>query len=397
MTESSGNSPQNSQKPTETARKLIPHLIRASVAILIVAGIGGATATLHFKASAKPEVAALPAIPVVTRQIEIRTQYAVSETFTGRLEAAREATLAFERQGLIVGVLVDEGDRVTAGQVLARLDTKPLAVKRRGLIAERRQREADLKLARLTTKRQAQLHRKGHASAQRFDEARLSVQSLEAAIANVDSTIAAVDIDIAKSVLRAPFDGRIANRMNDEGDVVSPAAPVLSLLDSGKARVRIGLPPRVAATLTRGQPARLTINGQALAARLKALRPDLSTATRTVPAIFEIDIGAQTPDGIGGRVPYGELARFTSSRHLNARGAWVPLGALSEGPKGLWSISTIIKTDGSSRTAKEVVELLHVEDGRAFVRGSFADRAEIVINGLNRIAPGQIVSTRQAN
>jgi membrane fusion protein, multidrug efflux system len=382
MTASTGNI-------TKEPRRLRALLISSGIAVLIVAGIAGATASLHIKASAKPEVAALPAIPVVTQQIVLQSQYEITETFTGRVEAAREATLAFERQGLIVAVLVDEGDAAVTGQVLAKLDTQILSAKRRGLVAERTQREADLKLARLTTKRQSALHRKGHASAQRFDEARLSVQSLEAAIANVESAIAAVDIDIEKSVLRAPFDGHIANRLRDEGEVAVPSTPVLSLLESGLARVRIGLPPRVAMGLEPGQSANVTVNGRVFSARLKALRRDLSLATRTVPAIFEIEITS--------RIPYGELASFFASRQLDARGAWVPVGALSEGPKGLWSISTVVSSDEGTRTGKEVVEVLHVESSQAFVRGSFVDGAQIVTTGLNRIAPGQVVTIRQVN
>lgn len=378
--------PENPKREIRFA--LRPVLINAVVAGLLVAGIVGGTMALHVKASTKPEVAPLPALPVAVHRISIQDSYTVEETFSGRLEPAREAALSFERQGLILAIRVDEGDDVVEGQVLAELDTAPLAAARRGLVAERRQREAELKLARLTTNRQAALHRKGHASAQRYDEARLSVQALNAAIARVDSAIAAIDIDLAKSVLRAPFDGRIAERRNDEGDIASPVAPTLTLMEADTALVRIGLPPAVAAKLTPGETTQLTIGGQPVSGRLKALRPDLSPSTRTVSSLFEVEKNDRTP--------YGEIVRFFVSREITARGAWIPVSALTEGLKGLWSISTLVTEDAISRAGMEAVEVLHVDRDRVYVRGSFADGVQIVANGLNRIAPGQTVAVIEA-
>ena len=70
-----------------------------------------------------------------------------------------------------------------------------------------------------------------------------------AAIDRVAAQISEIDIDIRKSQLKAPFDGRISRRVIDEGAVVAAGTPIVTLLESGRRQVRVGVPPRIAASL----------------------------------------------------------------------------------------------------------------------------------------------------
>ena len=355
------------------------------VAMLLVAAIAGGASILHQRAAARTGIVeATPPLPVMSRMLRIEQAYTITDRYAGRLEPARETPLSFERAGLLLEVAVDEGDPVRAGQVIARLDIEPLQVERRQLEAERRQREADLELARLTTERQQTLQRQGHASMQRYDEARLGAEALLAELARIDAAIAALDIDIVKSVIRAPFAGRVADRFTDEGRVVSAGAPVVHLLESGRAQVRIGVSPAAAAELTVGDRVALTSGTLEMTAVVSALRPDLAGGTRTVPVIFEL---AEAP-----ALPFGEIVELAVDRSVPARGAWLPLAALSEGPKGLWVVTTIVEGDDGPVTAREAVEVIHVSGGEAYVRGTFADATRVVVNGGNRAAPGRRVA-----
>ncbi len=75
-----------------------------------------------------------------------------------------------------------------------------------------------------------------------------------------------------------------------------------------------------------------------------------------------------------------------------SRGAWLPLSALTEGAKGLWTVLTVVEREDGPLIAREAVEVLHVEHGRAFVRGNLAKESRVVVNGTNRIIPGQRVA-----
>ncbi|MEM7674131.1 MAG: efflux RND transporter periplasmic adaptor subunit, partial [Verrucomicrobiota bacterium] len=64
---------------------------------------------------------------------------------------------------------------------------------------------------------------------------------------------------------------------------------------------------------------------------------------------------------------------------------WVPMSALTENIRGLWSLYSI---NENSITERKVVDLIHIEDRRAFVRGNFANGETIVADGVHRLVPG---------
>ncbi len=361
---------------------------RLGVGLLFLGAAGGGVAALHLRADKSAEGTTRAPIPVATQIITLDRSFIVTDRFVGRLEPARETSPAFERAGLVTEMLVEEGDRVEQGQLLARLDTEPLEAQRLQLVAERGERVADLELAKLTAKRQERLHLEGHASGQRYDEARLAVDSLNAAIQRIDAAIRGIDIDLEKSLLRAAFPGRIAERFVDEGRVVSSGTPVLRLLESQRPQARIGLSPEIAAGLSVGDTVVLESNSWSREAWLLALRPDLVSGTRTVPALFAL---SEAED-----LPFGEIVELAVTREVAAEGAWVPLAALSEGPKGLWQILTVVEDEAAGhRVGREAVDIRHVTGERAYVRGTLADGARIIVGGSNRVVPGEPVILAQ--
>jgi hypothetical protein len=87
------------------------------------------------------------------------------------------------------------------------------------------------------------------------------------------------------------------------------------------------------------------------------------------------------------------VGRVVLEREVQERGFWAPMTALSEGRRGLWSVYAAVKDEASGTlTVKpRPVEVLHVEAGRAFVRGGARQGDRIITSGINRIAPGQSV------
>ncbi|MDH3739977.1 MAG: efflux RND transporter periplasmic adaptor subunit [Hyphomicrobiales bacterium] len=339
---------------------------------------------LHMRANAEVQPAANPPVTVAAQTISLSRGYTIVERFAGRLEPVRQTQLAFERAGLVSRVLYDEGDAIAKGAIVARLDTSKLSAERDMLVAQRKELTARLALAEATLKRQKELNTKGWRSAQNYDEARFSYQEIAAAISRMDASIASIDVDIGKSVLKAPFAGQIAARSIDEGAVVSSGTPVVDLLETGNRQVRIGVSVEAARALTTGETYRLSATGQEFDGRLVSKRPDLQTGTRTATVLLE---------AIGGEeVPFGEIVELMLERPVTAKGVWLPISALSEGRKGLWSVLTVVQRDGESSVVREAVEVLHVDDDRAYVRGTIGSGAQIVTNGTNRVIPGQRVA-----
>ena len=111
------------------------------------------------------------------------------------------------------------------------------------------------------------------------------------------------------------------------------------------------------------------------------------TRTRTVTALFEIETEAT--------VPLGEIVDLRIERTVAARGFWVPIRALSEGYKGLWSVFTVIDGPDAPVVAREAVEIVHIETDRAFVTGSAREGALVIASGHHRVIPGQPVRIAQ--
>ena len=352
--------------------------------LAFVGFMAGSIATLHWRANAEAPATANPPVTVAVQTVRLSGGYSITERFAGRMEPARQTRLSFERGGLVVAVMFEEGDPVSPGAVVARLDTAKLRAERDRLLAERKELQARQALAKATLERRRVLSSKGWQSAQKFDEARYGFAETSAAIDRLNAAIAAIDVDVGKSVLKAPYAGTVAARSVDEGTVVEAGSMVVELMESGARQVRVGVAVEAARSLRKGQAYPLSAGGNFFPGRLISKRPDLQTGTRTVTVLFEAEGGEA--------VPFGEIVELMLDRRIAAAGTWVPLRALREGRKGLWSVLAVVERDGELAIAREAVELLHVDDDRAFVRGTIANGASIVINGTNRIIPGQRVA-----
>jgi len=357
--------------------------VTLAAAVFVGAAAGGVMA-LNRRSGTELSPNAKRPLVVNAGRLNPTSAYGVNERFVGVIEPARETRLSFERPGLVIEIWFDEGDIVSQGDVVARLDTSRLRSERRGLEARLQEAEAQHSLASVTLSRQSALKAKGWQSAQKFDEARFKAAELASSVFRLKALIETIDIDIAKSELRAPYSGTVAGRSIDEGSVVSAGAPVIDIVETSVRRIRVGLSIAAANAIEAGRSYRLVSDRREFEGRLVSRRPDLQTGTRTVTVLFEVD-------GVDD-LPLGEIVELIVKRSVRADGAWVPVSALSEGAKGLWTVLAVVDGEDGLVIAREVVEVLHVADGRAYVRGNLSRVSRIVVDGTNRIIPGQRVA-----
>lgn len=357
--------------------------VTAGIAVVAVIALSGLIAA---RSGADESDAPRDPLPVTVAVIDVQDSYVVQQQFTGQIEPRRKADLGFEAGGTIEKIAVDEGEIVVEGDVLARLDTRALDAQLAQQRAAREALEAQLELAELTSRRQDELAERNFASQQRADETRLLVSELQARLTEMDAAITGVEIQLDKAVLRAPFAGEIARRYLDEGARTGPATPVIEVLETAAPQLRIGLSPDVAARLELGEPLDVAVAGAPMQAVPINRRRDIDPITRTVPVLFEI-----SGDGVDALV-YGAVVRLSVEREVEGRGTWVPLAALSEGPRGLWTLYTVTDHAGDTITARESVEIVYADEQRAYVRGGLDDGMRIVTEGPHRLAPGQRVT-----
>ncbi len=363
--------------------------------------------------------------------------YLRERVYTGTLVAKRRSTLSFERAGKVVELVVDEGDAVAKGQLLARLDTRRLDARRAKAEADLAQASAVLSelkagprpqtiaaaraevenlaaqrdVAEKTMKRREQLVASSAVSREEYELAmydyraaaartevaqknldeleagtrRERVDAQEAQVAALEASLADILHELDDSVLLAPYDGCIARRKIDEGTVIAAGAPVVELIETGALEAWVGVPPASARSFAVGDNTSLRIDGRDYAAVVQSVRPELDAQTRTQNVVLRIDDAAGPTSG--GLVA-GEVVRLGVAEPVAMSGYWVPTQALSPDRRGLWSV--LVVEDG--KAAQRAVEVIENAGDRSFVRGALQPGEAVIVEGAHRVVAGQRVA-----
>ena len=355
---------------------------RSSLAAVLVAiGITTAlTAALYIRVSLGENHDNRDAMPVSVTPFVITKSYTRDLPFLGLVRARRSTDVGFEVPGQLAELLVTEGSVVRAGDTLGRLDTSQLTNRRSVAAANSRRVHSELELARLKSQRQKDLSVSGAVSEESYDETRLTAKALTAQLAAVTAELDGIDIELAKSELLAPYNGVVAARFVNQGAVVNPGAAVLRLVASEGREAHIGVAVEHAPLLVMGESYSLKLRDQTVPAGLRSVRPDVDPATLTTTAVFELPAGIDALDG--------EPVSLLLSETVAATGGWLPVSALIEGERGIWNVYRITRDEGTTVTAREIVEVLEIRGGQVFVRGTLGDGDYVISDGLHRIAAG---------
>lgn len=217
----------------------------------------------------------------------------------GVVIAEQVADLAAPFAGVLQRVLVRAGDRVTAGQVVAELDPRPLQEELRvaeaalqAAEASHRQARVDIEDAQRRLAVETAAATAGVSPTTNVEEARLAVKRAEAAAqrASASAAVEQARVTTARSHLRdgrlsAPFDGTVAIRYLDAGAVLSPGRAVVRLVgtaaNGGGLRLRFAVEPEQASRLTPGLQVLATIDtvSSPVAATVRQVSPVLDPAS----------------------------------------------------------------------------------------------------------------------
>jgi len=174
----------------------------------------------------------------------------------------------------------------------------------------------------------------------------------------------------------------ITQRHMDEGMIAAPGQAVFELVETARMEARIGVPAEVADMLEENERYELRADGLSVPAKLRKVTGVVDADARTVQTVFDL---AQD-----GAVAAGTVLRLALDRKVEERGSWVPVAALRESARGLWSVMIAAPDDaGSGWTARaRLVEVVHVNGPRAYVRGALDEGDRVIVDGLERITPG---------
>lgn len=320
----------------------------------------------------------------------------------GSLMARRTVEIAPKIGGRIERILVQVGDRVRQGQLVAQLDSRELEEELREAQASLRVAEANLKgeqaeLLDLKRKveRTKQLFEKRFVSRQELDTlnsessaAAAQVELARAQIVQMRSRLANAKLKLSEVQLTAPFAGYIDRRRVDPGAMVNVGTPIASLVDIGRVKVIIPVVERDYPRISIGQGVGVTCDaypGRRFAGKVARLAPVLNEATRTGEVEIEVDNSS-------GQLKPGMFARVEIAIDRRHDVLLVPEGALIKTPSG-HGVYRIVDGEAKNPSVKLVaVQAGASRAGETEIRGALKTGERIVTLGANLLKDGQRVS-----
>ncbi len=229
--------------------------------------------------------------------------------YTGLIEAWKEINITPDVAGKIVAIHVEEGDRVRKEQLLAELDTRAIRLQLDQTKAGMAVAEANHNDAKRNMDRMERLSQEKAVSEQQAEKIKLAFDAAEAQLQQAKAALNLANYQLDVSLMKAPFNGIIAERSAEVGDMINPmmgGAGVLTLVDFYRVKIGVDVSHKDIVRITKGQPALLKVsvfpdeifNGQVSVVNLAA-----NVLTRK----FRVEIRVNNPDLVLRPNTFGEV------------------------------------------------------------------------------------------
>jgi len=307
---------------TTPQRRRRPLWKRAWVWLLVLAAIGAAAA--YVSQRGRPM-----AVEIATVASAYPSQAIAVLNATGRVVAARRASVSSKATGKLEWLGVQEGQRVAEGEIIARLENRDVAASREQAaagvkVAEANlaQGQAELADAAVSLKRARELAQKDFVSSAavdtaeaRYNKSQAAIRTLEAQIAVAQANLRAASVNFDQTQIRAPFTGIVLTKNANVGDILTPfssasgtTGAVVTMADMSTLEVEADVSEASIARITVGQPAEIQLDAFAdlrLAGSVSRIVPtvDRSKATLLVKVKFD-DIDSRVLPDMSAKIAF---------------------------------------------------------------------------------------------
>lgn len=352
--------------------------------VLLLAAVGARGFVKSRQASASAQASAqveAPPLQFLASDLLTVTPRDLRQTLsvTGSLRAINQAAVKARVAGEVREVLVREGEAVTAGQVLVRMDESDYRARQAqseaALVAARGQ----LDIAAKARDNNRALLERGFISKNAFDT---TASQYDIALANVDAAAGALAVTkkaLADTVVRAPIAGLVASRSVQPGEKVAIDGKLLDVVDLSKMEMEVAVPTSDILSIAPGQEVAVRVEGlaQPMPARVARINPATQAGSRSIMAYLQLD----NPQSLLRSGMFGE-ARLTLSKKAGVLA--VPQSAL----QGNGDSFFVYAIEGDKLQRKTVQTGLTGSDGDAVlveITGGLAPGAQIVRRNLGNL------------
>ena len=295
------------------------------------------------------------------KRLPLITSFTVKDTvfnhyvdIQGDVDTKENLIIYPEFSGMLTNVYVKEGQPVSKGQLLARIDDG-------GLSSQLAQMQTQYQLAKTTFERQKRLWDQKIGSEIQYLQAKASMEGLK-------SSVNQMQAQVAKTTVRAPFSGTIEEVISDQGQVVSPGGSQLMRIVSLKNMyVKASIPENYIGTIRQGTTVNVEFPslGQAIEGKIRQVSNFINPNNRT----FEVEIAIPNKEQI---IKPNLIANLEINDYSNDHAIIIPDNVIQENAKGekfVYIISSIENSEAKVMKTK-------IETGKSY--GGFIE----VLNGL---------------
>jgi membrane fusion protein, multidrug efflux system len=334
--------------------------------------------------SARPSGGA--AVPVTVARVEM-VPLDRTISIVGTLYPKDEATVAAQVEGQVEQTRVDFGDRVSEGQELARIDTTAYDSLARQAAANLERARASAANAEQNLQRVRLLRTDKIASASQFDEAEAQAKQGRAEVSAAEAADAIAELNLARSRVKSPFDGAVAERIASAGDYLKVGSPLFRLVNDAVLKFIFQVPERHASFVTKKLPVQFSVDnfpGETFTGSVYLISPAVSTATRA------FNVGALVTN-TDFRLKANTFARGRLTLEHAVPTAMVPLDAVVS----FAGVTKVFVVEGDVARARSV-EAGRIQDGRQEILDGLRAGERVVTSGQTQLSDGTKVVLQSA-
>jgi RND family efflux transporter MFP subunit len=361
-----------------------PYPTALAVVLLLglVAACGGDEVDRNTAAGQRSAVAVTVA---EARQQEVRVElYSV-----GRLVSLNTPLLAAEIDARVVELLVDEGETVTQGQELLRLDTTALELSRYEAQAAIQQLTVSIANEKRRVDRYRDLKTRDVMPQERLDDAEAQLAVYQASMAAAQARLAIVEDRLRKARLVSPVNGVVERRHVSVGDFAKVGQPLLTLTDTEALRAELPFPETVGPQIRPGQQLFIesaVAPGLVVDARVDHIRPQVGSMSRALVVIADI----RNPG------PWRPQATVEATALVESRPEAIVVPALSVVQRPAGDVVYLLQGAEPASVRQQPVEVGARQDGWIEIRGGVEPGARVVAEGAHYLSDGaRVVVTEE--
>ena len=301
-------------------------------------------------------------------------------TIQGNVETSENILIFPEYQGVLTQVNVRQGQQVSKGQVLARIDDG-------GLSSQLAQLETQYALAKTTYERQQRLWDQQIGSEIQLLQAKTNMEATESSVKQLQS-------QLAKTTIRAPFSGVIDEIITEQGQVVGPGGnPLMRLVNLGNMRVKAAVPENYLQSVSRGVP--VQVNFPAIQTTVEGSISAVGSFINPTNRTFQIEVEIPNTER---KIKPNLMASLLINDYTNENTLAIPSNCIQENAAGDTFVFVLTEMDGNHATVKRTqIETGKKSNGFVEVLSGLNDADVIVKEGALTLKDGSRITIQSTN